>query len=191
MKTPAALLALGLALAGCGVATAPTSANQSAAVAPGPATSAPVPDLSLPALTGRVVDRADLLTPPQEAGLTAQLAALEQRTTDQLFIVTTPSLEQRTIEQYGLALGRSWGIGQRGKDNGVLLIVAPAERKVRIEVGYGLEAILSNARAQRIVDDVILPHFRQSRFPEGIQAGSEAIVAILIAHANEPRQRRS
>jgi uncharacterized protein len=181
VKTPAILLAIGLALAGCGDATAPSAANQSAAAAPA---------ADLPALTGRVVDTADLLTPAQEAALTAELAALEGRTSDQLVVVTTPSLGGRTISQYGLALGNSWHIGQRGKDNGVLLIVAPTEHQVRIEVGYGLEAILTNTRAQQVVDS-ILPLFRESHWRDGIEAGSQAIVAILIAHANEPRQRRS
>lgn len=187
MNTPAVLLALGLALAGCGAASSPSAANQAAA----PAAAAQAAAADLPALTGRVVDNANLLTPAQEAGLTQQLTALEQRTTDQLVVVTTPSLGQRTIEQYGLALGRAWGIGQRGKDNGVLLVVAPTERKVRIEVGYGLEAILTNARAQQIINESIVPQFRQSRWHEGIDAGTEAIVATLVAHANEPRQRRS
>lgn len=185
MKTPATLFALGLALAGCGVATTSSAANQVAAPA------APAPAADLPALTGRVVDNAGLLTPAEEAGLTAQLAALEQRTTDQLVVVTTPSLGQRTIEQYGLALGNGWHIGQRGKDNGVLLIVAPTEHRVRIEVGYGLEAILTNARAQQIIDGAIVPQFRQSHWRDGIAAGTQAIVATLVAHANEPRQRRS
>jgi uncharacterized protein len=186
VKTPATLLAFGLALAGCGVATSPSTANQGAAA---PAASVPAADL--PRLTGRVVDTADLLTPSQEAGLTAELAALERRTSDQLVVVTTPSLGGRTIGQYGLALGNGWHIGQRGKDNGVLLIVAPTEHQVRIEVGYGLEAILTNARAQQIIQDAILPHFRQSHWREGIEAGTQAIVATLIAHENEPRQRRS
>jgi uncharacterized protein len=187
VKTPTALLALGLALGGCGIAATP-SADKTAAVG---SPAAPSRAADFPALAGRVVDSASLLTPAEEAGLTAQLTALEQRTSDQLVVVTTPSLGQRTIEQYGLALGNSWHIGQRGKDNGVLLIVAPTERRVRIEVGYGREAILTNARAQQIIDDAILPHFRQSRWHEGIEAGTQAIVATLIAHGNEPRQRRS
>jgi uncharacterized protein len=116
--------------------------------------------------------------------------ALERRTSDQLVIVTAPSLGGRTIEQYGLALGNSWHIGQRGKDNGVLLIVAPTERKVRIEVGYGLEPILTNARAAQIIHESILPRFVEGNMPAGIEAGNRAIIATLVAHAGEPRQRR-
>jgi uncharacterized protein len=183
VKTPAILLAIGLALAGCGSATAPAAVNRAAAPL--------APIAGLPALTGRVVDNAGLLTPADEARLSAQLTALEQRTSDQLVIVTTPSLGGRTIDQYGLALGNGWHIGERSNDNGVLLIVAPAERQVRIEVGYGLEAILTNARAGQIIHDVVLPHFRRSQWRGGIEAGSQAIIATLVAHANEPRQRRS
>jgi uncharacterized protein len=176
----AALLAFGLALAVCGSATAPAIAYQ-----------APRTAANLPALTGRVVDTAGLLNPAEEAGLTAELAALELRTSDQLVVVTTRSFGGGTIAQYGQALGRGWHLGQRGKDNGVLLIVGPVQRQVRIEVGYGLEAILTNARAQRIIDEAILPRFRETRWRDGIEEGVRAIVAILIAHASEPRQGRS
>lgn len=145
---------------------------------------------TFPALTGRVVDTADLLSPAQEAQLTGRLADLERRTTDQLVIVTLPSLGGRSIEDYGLALGNHWGIGQRGKDNGVLLILAMEDRKVRIAVGYGLEAILTNERAAEIIRRDILPHMRKARYAPGIEAGVSVIVSTLIAHAREPRVRR-
>jgi uncharacterized protein len=151
---------------------------------------APPPAAGLPPLTGRVVDMADLLSAAEEAGLARRLAALERRTSDQLVIVTTPSLGARTIEAYALWLGRGWRIGQRGRDNGVLLIVAPGERMTRIEVGYGLESILTNARAAAIVARMT-PRFRESRWHEGIEAGTQAIVATLIAHEREPRRRQS
>jgi uncharacterized protein len=180
VKTPAILLALGLALAGCGSATAPAVASQ--------ATTATASNL--PALTGRVVDTAGLLTPAERTRLTAELAALEQRTSDQLVVVTTRLLGGRTIAQYGLALGNAWHVGQPGKDNGVLLIVASNQRQVRIEVGHGLEAILTDARAQRIIDDAIVPRFRESDWHGGIEGGARAIIATLVAHAAEPRQGR-
>jgi len=179
----AAGLVAALALAGCGSAAPPTpaAANQARPAAPA---------AGLPALTGRVVDMANLLSPAEEAGLTDELAALERRTTDQLVIVTTPSLGGQAIEAYGLMLGNGWGVGQRGKDNGVLLIVAPAERKTRIEVGFGLEAILTDMRAQAIIDREMVPQFRENRWPEGIQGGTRAIIATLVAHEREPRGRR-
>ena len=144
---------------------------------------------TFPPLTGRVVDQANLLSPAEEAYLTERLAALEARTTDQLVVVTMPSLGGRTIEAFGMALGNHWGIGQRGKDNGVLLIVVPAERKVRIEVGYGLEQILTNARASAIIHADLIPQFRQSRWYEGVRAGTRSIIATLVEREREPRRR--
>lgn len=133
----------------------------------------------LPALGGRVVDRADLLSPAAEAALADKLAALEQRRTDQFVVVTLPSLGDRTIEEVGLTLGRAWGVGQKGKDNGVLLIVAPGERRVRIEVGYGLEPAIEDHEASRMIDKVMLPRFKADAFEDGILAGADAIIAEL------------
>src|SRR5882762_1734265 len=99
---------------------------------------APALAQSFPPLTGRVVDAADLLQPAQEAELTQKLAALEAATHRQLVVATIPSLEGHEIEDYGVGLGRAWHIGQQGANNGVILLVAPAEHKVRIEVGYGM-----------------------------------------------------
>lgn len=135
--------------------------------------------ISFPKLTGRVVDNANLLTPQQEASITAQLAALENDTTDQLVVVTLPSLQGYDIAEYGYQLGRHWGIGQKGKDNGILLIVAPNERKVRIEVGYGLEGVVTDAVAAEIIQNLILPAFKRGAYAEGIQTGVIAIVQHL------------
>jgi len=134
---------------------------------------------ALPALTGRIVDSADILSSSAEAGLAQASAEFERRRTDQLVVVTLPSLNGKSIEQTGMALGRSWGVGQRGKDNGVLLIVAPTERKVRIEVGYGLERALTDEEAKAIIETRILPFFRQGGLEQGTVAGAEAIVAEL------------
>ncbi|HST35392.1 MAG TPA: TPM domain-containing protein [Allosphingosinicella sp.] len=150
----------------------------------------PDPAAALPALTGRVVDNANLLSPAEEAQLTTELAALERRTSDQLVIVTLPSLNGQTIEAFGVALGNHWRVGQRGKDNGVLLIVAPAEREVRIAVGLGLEAILTNARAQQIVERDLLPALRRRAYNEAIFAGTHQIAAMLVEHEAEPRRRQ-
>ena len=146
-----------------------------------------VPAAAFPAHTGRVVDQAGLLTTAQESALTQRLEQLERRTGDQLVVVTVPSLRGHDIAAYGVALGNRWRIGQRGRNNGVLLIVAPNERRVRIEVGYGLERVLTNARSSEIIRQDILPHFRDSAFAAGISAGSRAIVATLIARAHVPR----
>ena len=139
----------------------------------------PKAESALPALTGRVVDNANLLSVNAEKKLTEKLAALEGRRTDQLVVVTLPTLNGRTIEQVGLSLGRAWGIGRRHKNNGVLLIVAPAERRVRIEVGYGLEAAIEDHEASRMIETVMLPAFREGAFETGIVAGTDSIIAEL------------
>lgn len=132
-----------------------------------------------PPLTGRVVDQAGLLSQTVERKLAAKLAAHEQATSQQLVVVTLKSLDGLTISQYGYRLGRHWGIGQKGKDNGTLLIVAPNERKVRIEVGYGLEGTLTDALSFNIIDQVILPKFRKGQMQAGIVAGTNAILSAL------------
>ena len=130
---------------------------------------------TFPALTGRVVDQAKLLSPAKEAELTAQLEALERESSDQLVVVTVDSLQGFEIEDYGYRLGRAWGIGQKETDNGVLMIVAPEERKVRIEVGYGLEGILTDALSALIIHEQILPSFREGSYERGIKQGVDAI----------------
>jgi uncharacterized protein len=146
-------------------------------------------DIRFPALTGRVVDDAQLLTPQQEQALTGQLAALEQQSGDQLVVVTLPSLQDQEIEDFGYQLGRHWGIGQKENDGGALLIVAPNERKVRIEVGYGLEGVLTDAYSSLIIRNDILPAFRQGDYAAGIIAGTDAVIAQLTADPAEAQAR--
>jgi len=134
---------------------------------------------SFPPLTGRVVDTAGILSPQAEAEISAQLAAHEQATTNQVVVVTLKSLGGYDIADYGYQLGRHWGIGQKGKNNGVLLIVAPTERKLRIEVGYGLEGALTDATSRDIIERVIKPLFRQQHYDQGVRAGVIAILAAL------------
>lgn len=132
-----------------------------------------------PELTGRVVDRADLLAPAVEARLGQMLQAHEQSTTEQVVVVTLPDLQGYPIEDFGYQLGRHWGIGQKGEDNGALLIVARDERKVRIEVGYGLEGRLTDAESALIINRIITPAFRQGDFPAGIVNGTAAMIQVL------------
>jgi uncharacterized protein len=134
---------------------------------------------TFPKLTGRVVDAANLLSPEQEASLTQQLAGLETKNRRQLVVVTLPSLEGYAIEDYGYRLGRNWGIGEKDVNSGALLIVAPNERKVRIEVGYGLEPIVTDALSSVIIQQQILPAFRGGDMPAGIIAGTKALVDLL------------
>lgn len=146
--------------------------------------------LDFPTLTGRVVDDAKLLDPAEERRLSSQLEQHEQATSNQIVVVTLPSLQGTAIEDFGYQLGRHWGIGQEGRNNGVLLIVAPKERKVRIEVGYGLEGDLPDAIAKSIIENEILPAFRSKDYPRGIAAGVDTIIEA-IAGAYDPMERRS
>ena len=149
----------------------------------------PAAALDFPPLSGRVVDAAVVLGAAEERRLTEKLAGHESETSNQVVVVTLPSLQGTTIEDFGYQLGRHWGIGQEGRDNGVLLIVAPSERKVRIEVGYGLEGDLPDAIAKTIIEQEILPAFRSGDLPGGIAAGVDAILAA-IAGSYEPKQEK-
>jgi uncharacterized protein len=142
---------------------------------------APAMAQTYPPLSGRVVDAADLLQPAQEAELTQKLEALEAATHRQLVVATVPSLDGRDIQEYGVGLGRAWRIGQQGANNGVILLVAPNERKVGIEVGYGMEGVLTDALSGQIIRDTILPRFRDNDYPGGIIAGTDALIAQLQA----------
>jgi uncharacterized protein len=141
--------------------------------------------LTFPALTDRVVDEANILDAGTRAALTQKLADLEAKTTDQLVVVTLKSLQGTAIEEYGVELGRRWQIGQKEKNNGVLLIVAPNERKVRIEVGYGLEGALTDAVTRLIIENAILPRFRAGDFAGGIARGVDDIISVLSGDAEE------
>lgn len=147
-----------------------------------PAQAAP----SFPPLTGRVVDDAGILSDDAKAQLESILAQEEKQTGDQVVVVTLKSLQGYAIEDYGYQLGRYWGIGRKGKDNGVLLIVAPAEKKLRIEVGYGLEGLLTDAQSKIIIDEIITPAFRRGDYDKGVIDGTEAIVKVIGGSAIAP-----
>jgi uncharacterized protein len=145
---------------------------------------------NFPKLSGRVVDQANLLDPQQEAALTAKLAGLETRTKRQLVVATLSSLEGYEISDYGYRLGRQWALGQDGKgetekDNGAILIIAPNERKMRIEVGYGLEPVLTDGLSSTIIRNDITPLFKAGDFAGGINAGVDRIVTQLELPADE------
>ena len=134
-----------------------------------PALAAP----TFPPLTGRVVDDAHVLSPQTQADLTAKLAALEQTNSRQLVVVTLPTLGGDEIDDYGYRLLRAWGIGQKGTNNGALFIVVPSEHKVRVEVGYGLEGVLTDALSSVILQRAVLPKFRAGDVQGGIVDGTE------------------
>jgi uncharacterized protein len=141
-----------------------------------------------PPLTGRVVDDAHVLSADAQQQLTQELADLEAKTGRQVVVVTLPTLQGYAIEDYGYQLGRAWGIGQKGKDNGALFIVAPSEHKVRIEVGYGLEPELTDALSSIILQEKVLPKFRAHDVQGGIVDGTAAIVRQLGLPDDQARQ---
>lgn len=146
-------------------------------------------ELTFPPLSGRVVDAAQVLTPDARAALEAKLAAQEGHTTDQFVVATVPSLEGTSVEDYANRLFRFWKLGQADKNNGVLLLVAPNERRVRIETGYGLEGVLPDAVASTIIQTAILPEFRQGNFAGGIEKGADAVIEVLNLDPEEAKAR--
>jgi uncharacterized protein len=139
-----------------------------------------------PVLSGRVVDEAGLLSAAERERLAGELAAHERATGQQVVIVTLRSLQGYPIEDFGYRLGRAWGIGEKGKNTGAMLVVAPSERAVRIEVGYGLEGLLTDALSRSIIERDILPAFRQGQFARGISDGAAAMLAALGGTAAAP-----
>ncbi|MEO7364690.1 MAG: TPM domain-containing protein, partial [Sphingomicrobium sp.] len=161
-------------------------------------TGAPALAQTFPPLAGRVVDQAGLLRPEQVLDLTSKSEALEAKTGRQLVVATVKSLEGRTIEDYGYRLGRTWAIGQKGKDDGVILLVAPNEKKVRIETGYGARVFMTDALSSIIVRESILPRFKAGDFGGGITAGADQIVKTMSLspadaqrYANEAAKREA
>lgn len=142
-----------------------------------------------PELTGRIVDQVGLLTNADKAQIEAELAALEDTSTDQIAVVTVKSLDGYSIEDYAIGLARKWGIGQKDKDNGVVLLVAPTERKVRIEVGRRLEPMLTDTMSKLIIQNAILPAFRRNDFAGGIRSGVRDIKDVLLGDAEAVAKR--
>ncbi len=145
--------------------------------------------LKFPALTGRVVDDAHVLPADEQARLTQKLADLESRTSRQLVVVTVPSLQGDDIADYGYKLGRQWQIGQKGTNNGTLFIIAPTEHQTRIEVGYGLEGVLTDAVTSVIIQSQVLPRFKAGDIPGGVEAGTDALIEQMAADPSQAEQK--
>lgn len=144
---------------------------------------------TFPKFTGFVVDSANVLPPQVEAELTAKLDALQKDSKRQVIVATVPDLQGYPIEEYGYKLGRAWGVGLRDVNNGAILLVAPNERKVRIEVGTGLEPILTDAFSSVVINQTILPRFKAGDLPGGVVAGTDAIATQLRASPEEAQAR--
>ena len=169
------LAAVALAVAGCG---------QSGA-APAKDEATPIGELQL---TGRVVDAARIMDDRSKQALTLRLEALERATSDQLLVVTVPSLKGQPIEDYSLNLGKRWGIGRADVDNGVIILVAPTERKVRVEVGLGLEGLLTDAKAGDVIKTMV-PRFKAGDYAGGIGVGVDRIDQLLRSDRRRPQPK--
>jgi len=143
---------------------------------------------SFPPLTGRVVDAANIIPPDEEARLDQKLAGLEAQSHRQLVVATIPDLQGYEISDYGYQLGRAWGIGSKEHNDGALLIVAPKEHKVRIEVGYGLEGVLTDGLSSLIIQNTIVPRFKAGDMPGGIEGGTDALIHQLTLPDDQARQ---
>jgi len=135
--------------------------------------------LDFPALTGRVVDQANIMTPQSRSDLEAKLKELEDKSSIQLVVATVKSLQGSDVETYANQLFRYWKLGEVKKNNGALLLIAPAEHKVRIEVGYGLEGTLTDALSSVIISSAIIPRFKTGDFSGGIERGVDGIISVL------------
>src|SRR3984893_9508305 len=141
--------------------------------------------LDFPQLTGRVVDQAGVMSADSRGAVEAKLKDLEDKSGIQLVVATVKSLQGSDIETYANQLFRTWKLGQAQKNNGVLLLVAPAEHKVRIEVGYGLEGTLTDALSSVIISSAIVPRFKSNDFSGGIERGVDGIVSVLSGDTAE------
>ena len=144
---------------------------------------------SLPTLTGRVVDNAGIIDPASETALAARLEAFEGKSSDQIVVATISNLGGEAIEPYANRLFRAWGLGQAGEDNGILLLVAVEDRRMRIEVGYGLEGTLTDLHAKLIIENTMVPAFRAGDFSGGISQAVEDIILVLEGNAAELEAR--
>ena len=145
---------------------------------------------TFPKLAGNpVVDQADIIPAAEEAALNAQLLELEKTTGHQLVVATVSDLEGREVSDYGYRLGRAWQIGDAEKDDGVVFLIAPNERRMNISVGYGLEPVLTDALSGRIIRDVVTPKFKAGDMPGGIQAGVNAIAEQIQLPPEEAQAR--
>lgn len=142
---------------------------------------------SFPPLTGRVVDAANIMPADVEARLTQKLEALEKNSGRQLVVATVADLQGYEISDYGYRLGRAWGLGDKQRNDGAILIVAPTQRKVRIEVGYGIEGILTDGLSFLIIEKTIIPRFKAGDVPGGIEAGADALIRQLTLPESEAR----
>jgi uncharacterized protein len=146
--------------------------------------------LDVPPLKGRVNDYAGLLPSARAQALEQRLAQFENETGHQIAVLTIPSLQAEDIEGFSIRVAENWKIGKKGFDNGAILVIAQKDKQLRIEVGYGLEGVLPDAVASRIINEVIVPRFRNGDFPGGIEAGVESVMKVTRGEPLPEAQRR-
>jgi len=146
--------------------------------------------VEVPPLKGRVNDRADILSPATEQHLETILRELERTDSTQIVVLTIPSLQGESLEAFSIQVAEAWKIGQKGLDNGAILLIAPSERKLRIEVGYGLEGRLTDLVAGRIIRNVIVPRFKTGDFDQGVMDGVAAMIGVVRGEYTPPERVR-
>ncbi|MCA7880854.1 YgcG family protein [Burkholderia contaminans] len=147
-------------------------------------------DVQVPPLTARVTDETGTLTDEQKATLEQTLKAFEARRGTQIAVLIVPTTDPESIEQYSMRVVEQWKLGRKSVDDGALLIVAKNDRALRIEVGYGLEGVLTDATSNRIIDEVIVPRFKEGDFYGGISAGLDSIMRVANGESLPPPQKR-
>jgi uncharacterized protein len=148
------------------------------------------PLVPVPVLKARVTDLAGRLTPEQAAALEAKLGAFEQAKGSQVTVLIVPTTKPEEIEQYAIRVAEAWKLGRKGVDDGAILLVASDDRKLRIEVGYGLEGVLPDATANRIIDEDIVPRFRDGDYYGGITAGTDRMLRVIEGEPLPEPERR-
>lgn len=148
-------------------------------------------EVAVPPLTQRVTDLTETLDAQQTQTLESRLAAFEAKKGAQLAVLVVPTTAPEAIEQFGIRVAEAWKLGRKGVDDGALLIVAKEDRALRIEVGYGLEGVLNDATANRIIDEIIVPRFKSGEFYAGIESGTAAMMQVIDGEPLPPPARRA
>lgn len=148
-------------------------------------------EVAVPALKARVTDLTGTLSPSEQSALEQKLAAFEQGKGSQLAVLIVPTTAPETIEQYGIRVAEQWQLGRKDSDDGLILIVAKADRTLRIEIGYGLEGVIPDAIARRVIAETITPRFQAGDFAGGIDAGMEQLASLIAGEALPPPPARA
>jgi uncharacterized protein len=148
-------------------------------------------EVAIPPLTTRVTDLTGTLTPEQKSSLEARLAAFEQQKGSQIAVLLVPTTRPEAIEQYGIRVAENWKLGRKGIDDGLLVLMATQDREVRIEVGYGLEGVVPDVIAKRVIEEIMIPRFREGDIAGGINAGVERLIGLVEGEPLPPPKQQT